>query len=302
MSLPTVAFSLLIIEHPETQPSGKRKFALVHEKSDRGWWLPAGAVDDGETFVQGGCREAAEEAGVTEFQGPLRLIRVEQTIGRMRWVLYGRAARDTLKQVPDKESQGAAWMTAEETLKIARGEFNVLNCHLRGTEPLEFFSYLDESPDPSSAPTTYPLDVVDAVSVAGALHFGKRDVYVTDREVRLAVRKGESFMCLDGRLPRTTALTPAGSMASVARALFEAHGIPVTAAIKGILGFVMHQRGDSSATFAAVYLVDGGALAANMAPVGDFSDQFERACMERALNGDVMPLRVLAQSESEPVE
>ena len=40
------------------------KFLAVNETKDRGWWIPGGAVDAGETFQQGATRECLEEAGV----------------------------------------------------------------------------------------------------------------------------------------------------------------------------------------------------------------------------------------------
>jgi 8-oxo-dGTP pyrophosphatase MutT (NUDIX family) len=40
------------------------KWLAVDESRNRGWWLPAGAVDAGENFVQAAHRETMEEAGI----------------------------------------------------------------------------------------------------------------------------------------------------------------------------------------------------------------------------------------------
>ena len=55
----TYNFSLIICRNPKTG-----KYLAVNESRDRGWWIPGGAVDDGETFIMGAHRECFEEAGV----------------------------------------------------------------------------------------------------------------------------------------------------------------------------------------------------------------------------------------------
>ena len=42
------AYALVHVEHPQTE----KKFALVHEKDDRGWWYPGGGVDMGQTLTE----------------------------------------------------------------------------------------------------------------------------------------------------------------------------------------------------------------------------------------------------------
>ena len=49
----------MIVRHPETG-----KFLAVDESKDRGWWIPGGGLDAGETFAKAAVRETLEEAGV----------------------------------------------------------------------------------------------------------------------------------------------------------------------------------------------------------------------------------------------
>jgi hypothetical protein len=46
---PLYSFALVVCRHPKT-----KKFALVKEGCQQGWWLPAGRVDPGETFQEAG--------------------------------------------------------------------------------------------------------------------------------------------------------------------------------------------------------------------------------------------------------
>ena len=103
-----VCFSLVAVQH-------ERKFVLVHEKEERGWWLPGGGVDVRDTLPSTALKETEEEAGaVVELRGVLR---VEHTLApggsgcqytrrqvRMR-AIYSAAPVDAsapLKTVPDK--------------------------------------------------------------------------------------------------------------------------------------------------------------------------------------------------------
>eukprot|EP00035_Acanthoeca_spectabilis_P037989 m.49186 g.49186 ORF g.49186 m.49186 type:complete len:349 (+) comp8947_c0_seq1:81-1127(+) len=137
---PVVAFSLTAIAHPD-----RPEYALVHEKQVRGWWLPGGGVDAGQTLAEAAVREADEEAGCK-----IRLtgvLRVEFTPTRCRLrVIWGAVPIDPaapLKTVPDAESRGALWVTLDETSAIAHGKKDVEHCYLRGPEPLFWFTHLE---------------------------------------------------------------------------------------------------------------------------------------------------------------
>lgn len=45
MAIPTASFALIVVQHPET-----KKFLLVKETRGRGWWLPGGRVEPGESY------------------------------------------------------------------------------------------------------------------------------------------------------------------------------------------------------------------------------------------------------------
>ena len=52
-------YSLIICRNPETG-----KFLAVNETKNRGWWIPGGAVDAGQSFSSAAIRECKEEAGI----------------------------------------------------------------------------------------------------------------------------------------------------------------------------------------------------------------------------------------------
>lgn len=94
------------------------RFVLVHEATHgQNWYLPAGAVEPGESFVEAARREALEEAGIPI--NLLGIIRVEHTprpdSARIRVVFLAEPSGETpLKSHADHESLGAQWVTLEE--------------------------------------------------------------------------------------------------------------------------------------------------------------------------------------------
>ena len=66
------------------------KYVAVNETRNRGWWIPGGAVDSGESFVNGALRECREEAGIeVDIKGVLRVDhRVQGDVVRMRVIFY----------------------------------------------------------------------------------------------------------------------------------------------------------------------------------------------------------------------
>ena len=65
----TYQFALVICRDPETG-----KFLAVNESKNRGWWIPAGGVDAGESFREAAHRECMEEAGIEiELKGILKM-------------------------------------------------------------------------------------------------------------------------------------------------------------------------------------------------------------------------------------
>ena len=83
----TYQFALVICRHPETG-----KYLAVNETRNRGWWIPGGAVDEGESFQQAARRECKEEASINiDIKGVLRVEHSVQGDGseaRMRVIFY----------------------------------------------------------------------------------------------------------------------------------------------------------------------------------------------------------------------
>lgn len=112
------------------------RLLLVHEaKHGQRWWLPAGAVEPGESFEEAAVRETLEEAGVrVRLDG---IVRVERSIvdgGARERVIFTATPLDDAppKSRPDEHSLEARWCTVEEIGRLP----------LRGEEPLQLARYL----------------------------------------------------------------------------------------------------------------------------------------------------------------
>eukprot|EP00759_Apiculatamorpha_spiralis_P043730 PhF_6_TR40965/c0_g1_i1/m.62006 len=141
---PTHNFSVVICRHPET-----KKYLAVDESRNRGWWVPAGWVDPGESFPVAALREAKEESGIdVELKGILRVEHSHAPSGaRMRVIFYAepKDPKQAPKSVPDEESNGAQYVTVEEFLKKEK---------IRGEELIEWGRYLD------AGGAVYPLHLL----------------------------------------------------------------------------------------------------------------------------------------------
>ncbi|OQR82844.1 hydrolase, NUDIX domain containing protein [Achlya hypogyna] len=124
-------------------PVSKRWLAVQETpKHDCLWWLPAGRVEQGETFFAAALRETREEAGIdVELKGILRVEHSPMGVhgDRMRVIFYAEPmdASSPLKSTPDSESLGAVWTTVDE---LAR--WDAANM-LRSTELLNWASYVE---------------------------------------------------------------------------------------------------------------------------------------------------------------
>lgn len=150
--LPTFRFALVICQHPDTG-----EFLMVHEKQDRGWWIPGGGVEQDETFEQAAIRETLEETGVdVKLEGILRVeFSNEEDYARMRIIYFAVPVdkHQTPKTTPDEHSRGAKWLNYKA----------IKTLHLRGDEPLDWIRYLRKGGQ------VYPLSVfareIDEVDV-----------------------------------------------------------------------------------------------------------------------------------------
>jgi phosphatase NudJ len=108
---PTWTIALVVVRDAD-------RFVLVEEHHDRGWYLPAGRIEHGESLVDGARREVREESGLeVELEG---ILRIEHTPAlaardaRLRIVFLARPIGGALKTTADDESLGAAWVRLDE--------------------------------------------------------------------------------------------------------------------------------------------------------------------------------------------
>lgn len=108
---PTLAIALVVVRDGD-------RFVLVDELRARGWYLPAGRVEHGETLIGGALREVREESGLeVELDG---ILRIEHTPAsgkhdaRLRVVFLAHPIGGALKAEADEHSNGAAWVRLSE--------------------------------------------------------------------------------------------------------------------------------------------------------------------------------------------
>ena len=115
--MPPPSTQVLLVNEPAAIAGGKPNY-----------FMPAGRVDIGETFVEAGVRETLEEAGVNvKITGVLLF----QLGGMMvpRVVLYakpiaeGEVCEEGAKSIPDFESCGSVWLGVEELEQLTRDDY-----------------------------------------------------------------------------------------------------------------------------------------------------------------------------------
>ena len=62
--LQTCNYGLVICRNPYKKSKDYGKWLSVKETLNRGWWLPGGALEEGESFKMAALRECREEAGI----------------------------------------------------------------------------------------------------------------------------------------------------------------------------------------------------------------------------------------------
>lgn len=141
-----VQFSLAIVRNPFVESEHFGKWLAVNETKGRGWWVPAGAVEKGETFLQACLRECAEEAGMNiQVKGILRVDHsVSGDVCRTRVIYYGEptslAEANNYKIIADAESVEARWVSIDELLQLA-----ATSPGLRGRELVNWAMYLENN-------------------------------------------------------------------------------------------------------------------------------------------------------------
>eukprot|EP01065_Artemidia_motanka_P030772 TRINITY_DN3687_c0_g1_i1.p1 TRINITY_DN3687_c0_g1~~TRINITY_DN3687_c0_g1_i1.p1 ORF type:complete len:348 (+),score=97.43 TRINITY_DN3687_c0_g1_i1:88-1044(+) len=209
MAVPTVAFSLAVVRNSRTG-----RYCMVHEKQTRGWWLPGGGVDAGQTLDEAALRETEEEAGISaRLTGVLRFEIGHEGAksGRLRVIYAAEPVDDgqTPKTVADGHSRGARWVTTHEMDAIAAKALlkevgkpcipqDELGCsviartqYLRGGEP-RWFSYLEAGG--SAAPMSLLTSEIVGERPEQPDDDPPRAFYPTVWFVRMAVRKGDAVM------------------------------------------------------------------------------------------------------------
>jgi 8-oxo-dGTP pyrophosphatase MutT (NUDIX family) len=131
-----VSFGLCVI-----QRKSDKKFLVVQEYENQGFWLPGGGIDSAEMPDVAAKRECLEEAGIhVELTGILR-VEVRPAGGfapymRLRYIFYGHptSENEACKTFPDFESVGACW--------VGLDDFKRTDIRWRGDEPSEWFHYV----------------------------------------------------------------------------------------------------------------------------------------------------------------
>ena len=109
---------------------------LVERSSGKGWGIPKGGIESGESSQDAALREAWEEAGVE----PKSLI---QDLGEMRYVkrnrdqvvhLHAVEAQALLNEWPEASRRRRAWFSLEDAIREVH-RFSGLEPALRSLEP-----------------------------------------------------------------------------------------------------------------------------------------------------------------------
>jgi ADP-ribose pyrophosphatase YjhB (NUDIX family) len=124
--------SVVLIFDSEAEGEGQQRILLLRQPPGRGWSLPAGLLQKGETPVAGACREAAEETGIDlreEQLEPALPNAVVHTNGR--WVdmvfLSRVPASSTTLAVDGAEVWEAAWHPVSDLPRLTRATAHLLS-------------------------------------------------------------------------------------------------------------------------------------------------------------------------------
>eukprot|EP00933_Yihiella_yeosuensis_P017391 TRINITY_DN14534_c0_g1_i1.p1 TRINITY_DN14534_c0_g1~~TRINITY_DN14534_c0_g1_i1.p1 ORF type:complete len:282 (-),score=33.74 TRINITY_DN14534_c0_g1_i1:169-954(-) len=118
------------------------KFLLVHEPAGLcggrpAFWLPAGRVDEGESFVEAAERETLEEGGVKcKITGVLQFRLGGGIVPRIVLLAEALEPRAEAKSLPNFESCGALWVDASAGSSDLKG---LTEKDFRSSDPLVYY-------------------------------------------------------------------------------------------------------------------------------------------------------------------
>ena len=116
----TTQYSLVICRNPFRESPNYGKWLAINETGNKGWWIPGGAVEIGESFKCAAIRECKEEAGIdVDLKGILKIDHSVKGDTALMRVIYYAEPKDltqslNLKTVADSESLEAKWVTNAE--------------------------------------------------------------------------------------------------------------------------------------------------------------------------------------------
>ena len=104
------------------------EIALVRRSNGRGWTVPKGSLDKGESGCDAAVREAEEEAGVLGelTREPIGRYRYSKQHERYEVEVYVLRVTIVLKSWPEAAHRGRRWMAVEEAMERLRPELHGL--------------------------------------------------------------------------------------------------------------------------------------------------------------------------------
>jgi len=195
----THGFAVVVCRHPATG-----KFLAVNESKGRGWWLPAGHVDRGQSFVDAAFAESKEEAGINiNIKGVLAVEHTLQSAidARMRVIFYAEPSdpNQLPKSTPDEESEGAAWLTLKE---LEKKSVESPPSGLRGEELLRWGRYVQ------SGALIAPMIVSANGKYEGFFRIESEGPALDTVLVPRAMREGDSVFPVPISMPSLPLTTP----------------------------------------------------------------------------------------------